>query len=135
VTDIQKSIAVEKVDPNHGLVFGWAIICQQIDADGVASDYYDTQNDHISEAEMLAASVSFMKSARTSKEMHKGESVGCVLFATPVTAELAKIWKTDKTGLWIGVHYDDPAIIAKYADGTYSGFSIGGMAVVEEQAE
>ncbi len=114
-------IEVCKVDPELGLVFGFAIICK---VDGV--NYFDTQGDHIPERAMLKASMAFMKSERTSTDMHEGDD-GQVVFAFPLTAEVAKALEieTEKTGLLIAMQ-PSPEVFAKFKDGTYTGFSIGG---------
>lgn len=50
-----------KVNSELGVVFGYAIVCREKDAAGNWVDHYDTQDHHISEEEMLRASVEFAK--------------------------------------------------------------------------
>jgi hypothetical protein len=52
-----------KVDDSLGVVFGYAIVCREKDADGNWVDHYDTQGHHIPEDEMLKASVDFAQQA------------------------------------------------------------------------
>jgi hypothetical protein len=126
----QKYATVLKVDDGLGLVFGWAIVCKQ---DG--EDYWDLQGDFIPEASMLAAATDFMGTARVSKEMHAGDETGTVLFAFPLTEDIAKAFgvETKTTGLMIAVKPHDAATLAKFRDGTFTGFSIGGRRVEDEE--
>lgn len=48
-----------KVDSELGVVFGYAIVCRQKNAEGEWEDHYDTQGHHIPEDEMLKASIEF----------------------------------------------------------------------------
>lgn len=120
--DFRVSAEVCKVDQGLGLVFGWAIVCKQ---DGV--EYFDLQEEHVPEQGMLEASLDFMLDRRVSKEMHAGESQGTVVFAFPLTTEIAKAFEitTKKTGLIIGVK-PNASMLAKFVSGELTGFSIGG---------
>jgi len=115
-----------KVDTSLGLVFGFAIVCKE---DG--EDHFDLQGDHIPEHVMLKGSFGFAKSARVAKEMHQGDQIGSVDFLFPMTTEIAESLEmtTKRTGLLIAMRPDEPEVLAKFADGTYTGFSIGGRAV------
>jgi Putative phage serine protease XkdF len=126
------SARVCKVDEGHGLVFGYAIVCKK---DG--QDYYDLQDDHIPEDAMLDAAVGFMAGERTAKEMHDGDAIGSIVFAMPLTTDIAKAFgiETRTTGLMIAMKPSDPAVLAKFKDGTYTGFSMGGSRVTDEHVE
>jgi hypothetical protein len=126
----QKFVEVLKVDDSFGLVLGWAIVCKKGGA-----DYYDLQEDHIPEESMLGASVDFMQAGAMAKEMHVGEGKGSVLFAFPLTTEIAKAFglETKITGLMIAMKPDNAAMLAKFKDGTYTGFSIGGYRITDEE--
>jgi len=123
---------VLKVDDGHGLVLGYAIICRQ---DG--EDYFDLQGDHIPEDAMLGATVDFMLKSGAAKVMHVGDVAGRIVFAWPLTTDIAKAFEivTATTGLMIAMKPDDPAVLAKFRDGTYTGFSIGGSRVKDEELE
>lgn len=123
---------VAKVDKGLGLIFGWAIVCTEDDR-----PYYDTQGDYIPEDVMLKASSDFMQSDRVSLDMHNGESEGQVVFAMPITKEIADSMGilTDKTGLMIAVKPDSDAMLERYAKGEYTGFSIGGKVYSSEDVE
>ncbi len=116
-----------KVDETLGLVFGFAAVSK---VDG--EDHYDRQGDHIPEHVILKGALKFAKGERVAKEMHKGESVGDVVFLFPLTTEIAKSLdiQTKTTGLLIAMQPDDPAVMKKFQEGTYTGFSIGGLAKI-----
>lgn len=120
-TSFQKAQVV-KVDSNLGLVFGFAIVST---SDG--EPYFDLQGDHIPDDAMLKAATDFMEHSRTAKAMHAGEKAGSVVFAFPLTAEIAKSLDitTKRTGLLIAMK-PDADMLSKFVDGTYTGFSIGG---------
>lgn len=126
--EFEQGAKVIKVDETHGLVLGWAIISK---LDG--EDYFDLQGDHIPEDAMFAASVDFMANSRVSKEMHQGGPDGTVLFAFPMTEEVAKAFglETKTTGLMVALR-PSPDVLAKFKDGTYTGFSIGGRRIEDK---
>lgn len=129
MADFEATVAdVVKVDETHGLVLGFAIVCKK---DGV--DYFDLQDDHIPEDSMLAAAVDFMANSRVAKEMHRGDSVGSVLFAFPLTTDIAKAFgiETKTTGLMIAMK-PTPDVLGKFKDGSLTGFSIGGKRLKDE---
>lgn len=112
-----------KADEVLGLVFGWAIVCTE---DG--QPYHDLHGDFIPEPVMLKAALKYVESGAAAKEMHLGGDVGRVAFVWPLTADIAAAMgiASRQTGLMIAMKPDDPAIIEKFKNGTYSGFSIGG---------
>lgn len=122
---------VAKVSDELGLVFGWAIVSK---VDG--EDYFDVQGDHIPEDSMLAAAADFMQNSRVAKEMHTGDQVGDVVFAFPLTGEIAKAMDIDTkyTGLMLAMKPSDDAVLEKFRSGEYGGFSIGGKRGKDEDA-
>jgi hypothetical protein len=124
-----------KVDDELGLVFGFAIICK----DESGEDYFDTQGDHVPEDSMLTASTDFMLNERAGKVMHCGDAVGKVVFAWPLTTEIAKTFgiETKRTGLMIAWKPNDKATLKRFKEGgDLKGFSIGGSyGTVEELAD
>lgn len=123
---------IVKVDSTLGLVLGYAIVCKNN-----GKEYYDTQGDHITEEAMLEAATDFMQKGRTVKEMHAGKGKGTVVFAWPMTTDVAKAFgmKVKKTGLLVAIKPDDPDILEKFRTGEYTGFSIGGSRVEDEEIE
>lgn len=127
------SLKIIKVDDCLGLLFGFAIISKM---DG--EDYYDLQDDHITEDAVLKAALDFSAySDRAAKLMHAGWPIGRVVFMFPLTDEIAKALdiKTNKTGLIIGIKVHDEKILEAYQEGTFTGFSIGGKIVSIEDIQ
>lgn len=120
-----------KVDEDLGLVFGWSIICNES-----GEPYFDQQQDHIPEDAMLKAAADFMSRSRTVKNMHAGEKTGEVVFAWPMTADIAKAMgiQTETTGLMIAIKPNDPETLQKFKDSVWTGFSIGGSRIKDEDA-
>lgn len=134
VTEKQIIAKVNRVDEELGVVFGWAIISK------VKGElYFDLQGDHIPEATMLKAAARFMGGDRVAGNMHtwKGDGphkIGTVVFAFPLTDEIAKAIhvSSDQTGLLLGMKVDEPSVLQKFKSGEYTGFSIGGYRVDDE---
>lgn len=131
-TEHLQTSQVLKVDSDLGLVFGFAIVSNE-----GGEPYYDVQGDHIPEDSMLKAATSFMERSRVAKEMHQGEQVGDVLFAFPLTSEIASSLDitTKRTGLLIAMKVRDEETLRKFRDGELTGFSIGGRRISDEEVE
>lgn len=126
----KQDVRICKVDDALGIVFGWAIVCK---VDG--EDYYDLNVDkngervpeHIPEDAMLKATIDFMGGDRAGNEMHKGPDKGSFVCAWPLTTEIAKAMGITSKNTGLMVAYKPPAdVLAKFKDGTYTGFSIEG---------
>lgn len=122
---------IAKVDDELGLVFGFAIVCK---IDGEA--HFDSQGDHIPEDAMLKAAADFALSARVAKEMHSGDQVGAFTFLFPMTTDIAKSLgiTLEQSGLLVAMSAE-PDVLAKFKDGTYTGFSIGGARITDEEVD
>ncbi len=122
---------VLKVDESLGLVMGHAIICNK---DG--DPYFDLQGDHIPEESMLSAALDFMEHSQVAREMHSGDQAGTVVFAWPMTADIAKAFRivTDTTGLMIAMRPQED-MLAKFKSGELTGFSIGGLRLDDEEVD
>ena len=120
--EIRKFVKADSVDAKLGLVIGWAMVCKR---DG--EDYWDVQDNNIPETFMLKALVDFAENSRMAKEMHTGDAAGEYIFMFPMTTDILKaLGMTSKqTGALIG-YIPPPEVLAKFVDGTYTGFSIGG---------
>lgn len=137
------AVRVAKADKPLGLVFGWAIVCKQ---DGEA--YYDLNVDqagahagelipeHITEPAMLKAALGFTETEQAGNEMHAGPDKGHYPFVFPLTTDIAKALgiESKNTGLLIA-YKPPPDVFAKFADGTYRGFSIEGSRLDWEHHE
>lgn len=132
VNKFESNNKIIKVDESLGLVLGYAIISKQ---DG--EEYYDLQGDHIPEDAMLSAAVDFMSGARVVGDMHKTEEGGTVVFAFPLTTEIAKAFgiETKTTGLMIGIKPKNQKTLEKFKNGEYNGFSIGGERITDEEVD
>jgi hypothetical protein len=115
-------------DDSLGLVFGYAIICLE---DG--KPYYDSQDDHIPEESMLKAATNFMLTQRAAKEMHTGDPIGSIVFAWPLTTDIAERMgiQVKNTGLMIAMK-PSKEVFEKFKSGEYTGFSIGGQRIKED---
>lgn len=122
-------VELKKFDEDLGLVMGYIIICKE---DG--EDYFDLHGDHIPESSMLKAALDFMENSRRAKEMHTGDVSGSIVFAWPMTTDIAKAFdiSTKTTGLMIAMKPDEE-MLEKFQDGTLSGFSIGGFRGIDEE--
>lgn len=133
---------VLSVDEEHGLVIGWAIVCK---VDG--EDYYDLNIDaegvhkgkavpeHITEDCMFKAAAEAVEAGQLpGNDMHDGPDVGTYHFMFPMTTEIAKALDivTKRTGLLVG-YKPTPEVLAKFKNGTYTGFSIEGERVAHEE--
>ncbi len=128
--DLAKNFEVKiaKVDSKLGLVFGYAVICLKN-----GEQYFDLQDEHVPESVMLDFATDFMKNSRSAKAMHDGDDVGEVVFAFPLTTEVAKSLGIDakQTGLLIGMA-PNKETLQKFDDGEFTGFSIGGYALYQD---
>lgn len=128
---IIKSIEVKKFDEELGLVLGYAIISKEN-----GEPYFDLQGDYIPEDAMLKAATDFMENSAAVDEMHDFKKKGTIIFAWPLTTEIAKVFDIDtpRTGLLIAMKPNED-ILAKFKSGEYTGFSIGGERVIDEPVE
>jgi len=131
--ELQKNFEckVSKVDTDRGLVFGFAVVCMKN-----GKPYFDLQDEHVPESVMFDFAADFMKNSRSAKAMHDGEDVGQVLYAFPLTTEVAKAMgiQTEQTGLMIGMA-PDKETLTKFDKGEFTGFSIGGYAIYQDEGD
>ena len=129
---------ISKVDEGLGLVMGWGIVCSE-----QGEPYYDLQGDHIPDSSMIEAVTDFMKSARIAGVQHAedgdGDTVvkGTIVHSFPLTADIAGAFgiTCQKTGWMVAMHPSDPAVLAKFRNGEFTGFSIGGKRITDEVVE
>lgn len=121
-------VQIKKFDEELGLVLGYAIISKEN-----GEPYFDLQGDYIPEESMLKAAMDFMENSAAVDEMHDFNRKGTVIFAWPLTTEIAKAFdiETPRTGLLIAMKPNDE-ILGKFKSGEYTGFSIGGERIVDE---
>jgi hypothetical protein len=144
LADLQNKIVkvndVISVDEEHGLVFGYAIVSKIANAAGELEDYYDlnVDQDGVHKGQRVPEHITESVGTHVpGNDMHAGPDVGSYYFMFPVTTEIAKAlgWEVKKTGLVVGYHPGDDAMLAKFKNGTYTGFSIEGERVTAEEIE
>lgn len=130
---------VLSVDNDHGLVIGFAIVSTldgepyfdlNIDHDGVHKG--ERVPEHIPDDAVLEAYVDVRKSesALPGNVMHAGPDSGIYYDLFPLTAEIAKALEitTKRTGL-LCIYKPEADVLAKFKNGTFTGFSIEGARV------
>lgn len=134
---------IAKVDEGHGLVIGYAMVCK---VDG--QDYYDLNVDqegphvgkrvpeHIPEDSMFDCAVEAASTGihMAGNDMHEGPDSGSYYFMFPLTTEIAKALDIEakRTGLLVA-YKPEPEVLAKFRDGTYTGFSIEGARITYQE--
>lgn len=126
---------IAKADTSLGLIFGWGIVCKV-----GGEEYFDLQDDHITEEAMLEGTTDFMKAERVAMDMHLGEEAilpGLITHSFPLTEEIAKSFgiSCDRSGWMVAMEPQDPEVVEKFAKGEYTGFSIGGVCLEGEEVE
>ena len=124
------AVRVVKVDESLQTVFGFAVVSTV-----GGKPYVDSQGHHIPEAAMIRAAANYMAGDRPALKMHGSETAGKIIFAWPLTADIARAFDIacDKTGLMVGMMCE-PDTFAKFKNGTFTGFSIGGEGKIVEAA-
>lgn len=120
---------VAEADDSLGLVFGWLMVCQKRDEDGVLKDYEDVHKNVIDPDGMVEALLDYMLNSRTTRAMHKGQPRGEAAFAFPWTEDIAKAYGIEgfpMTGAMFAAKPDAESL-EKFRSGEYTGFSIGGV--------
>lgn len=132
------NVKVNKVDNSLRMVFGWGSICKKRNQEtGQLEIYTDTDNEQFPEDVTLKAWLDFMNSdQRIMDNMHNGQPVGKVVFAFPMTEDIAASFglvdKLDQTGVIVGTLITDDEVLKKFQTGEYTGYSIGGTAYYED---
>ncbi len=119
-----------KVDEKLGLVFAWGMVCSK-----GGKPYRDLDGERITVPEMLKSVTDFAaNSERPTDEMHDAEADGTVVHSFPMSNEIAKAFgitfdasdPDQVTEGWMVAAKPSDEVLAKFADGTYTGFSVGG---------
>lgn len=115
------------VKASDELVWGWAFVSQLN-----GEPYVDLQGDILDEESMLEVAKDFMSGARALDTQHDERATGEVVFGLPMTADIAKAFGIETTthGFMVAVR-PAPDVMAKIKDGTYTGFSLGGLGTRE----
>lgn len=115
-------VRVEKVSTDLGIVFGYGIVCKEN-----GEPYFDTDDQHTPEDEMLFASAAYMSGDRVAKDGHRGSAVGQCIFGFPMTEEIADSLDivAKRHGFLVGMRPRSD-LLEKFASGERTGFSMGG---------
>lgn len=135
---VEHEYKISKVDQGLGLVFGWGQVTKERTEKGL-EDFYDSDNDCFAEEGLVEAWDGLMSEGRVLKANHHGEQVGDVVFAFPLTEDIAKSLGFDvdtlpRTGTIVGVRPQSD-IFAKYESGEWDSFSVGGEIIEMEEPE
>ena len=124
--DFTIRVPVSKRDGKIQVAYGWA----SVSVDG-GEPVIDHQGDVIETTELRKALHEYMRGDRAAKVNHEGEPVGDVVEAIIIDAEIAKALgaPADKEGMFVGMHFPDPAVWARVESGELPEFSIHGTAV------
>lgn len=123
---VSKFARVVKTDDELGLVFAWAVTSQT-----KGEDYYDLQDDNlVADDEFIKVAAEFMENGGATDQMHDRNQDGRVVFAMPMTPEIAKAFgvQADTYGLMVALK-PSPEVFAKFKSGEYTGLSIDGTGV------
>lgn len=120
------------IDKANTLIFGWAVISE---IDG--QEFFNVHDTHVpANQELLKAAMDYATDRDAKVLMnHTGAPVGELLFAFPVTSEIAAAmgFTSKFNGLLVGIKANE-TLLAKFEDGTLTGFSpfISGESEVTE---
>lgn len=119
---VKATARVAKLSDELGLVFGWALTTK---ANG--ADYWDLHGDNIVEDDLIKVAAAFMENGGAADTNHDRQQDGRVVFAMPLTAEVAKAFgiQTDTHGLMIAIKPSAEDYQA-FKRGELTGFSIDG---------
>lgn len=123
--EVSATARLVKTSDELGLAFFWAFTTTEKDG----SDHYDLHGDQVlADNDMIKAAAAFMEKGGAADEMHDSEQTGRVVFAMPMTPEIAKAYgvETKTSGLMVALR-PSPDAMAKLKDGTYTAVSIAGL--------
>lgn len=124
----KRKFAIMKSDDDRHLAFGWANVSVRTDGELVE----DWQEDIIEPEDLEKAAYNFVELYREGGEMHERGGaavlVESVVFTEEKLAAMGIPAGTLPIGWWIGFRVLDDDVWEKVKDGTYSMFSIEGVA-------
>ena len=119
-----KQVKIEKVDDELRIAYGWAYVCEE-----GGQIVADVSEQCVTEVELRKAVHGFARSLPLGTVLHKqlaGQVVDTIFFSKSVQQALGV--DLGKVGWFVGVHVLDDEAWAGVKDGTYTAFSIGGIA-------
>ena len=122
LVEVTKSFALDpdttSFDEGLNTLFGFAVVST---ING--KPYFDLHGDHIP-VDVIAKSVSETGGFIGADYQHNGEVVGNAAHNMPVFEDFGLIDKGGRTGLYVGIKYDDPNVLEEHKEKGVSGFSI-----------
>jgi hypothetical protein len=124
---IALAVGTAKADEDWRYIAGWASLVE-VGGEPVV----DAQGHSIGVGELRDADHAFLDGERAGLVEHRGSRAMRVVESTVITPEIAEAMgmQTDRSGWWVAAMVDDLDVWAKVKDGTLTGLSIGGSAVV-----
>ncbi len=123
-----KNVPIMKIDDEKRQVFGWASVAVRVSGEVVE----DFQDDVIDIEVLEAAAYEYTSHFGTAGEMHEKADVGRLIESVVFTKEKAKAMgippEVLPQGWWVGYVIHDDSVWEKVKNGTYSMFSIEGVA-------
>lgn len=129
-SEITATARFVKAVPALGLAFFWAF--KSTDENGDA--YHDLQGDQVvADDDMIEAAMRFMEDGGLVDQQHDESTIGKVVFAMPMTPDVAKAFSIDtkQSGLMVALKAS-PDVLEKLQSGEYTGVSIAGRGEREE---
>lgn len=123
--EVSATARLVKTSDELGLAFFWAFTSTNPDG----SEHFDLHSDQVlADNDMIKAAAEFMEKGGAVDEMHDSAQTGHVVFAMPMTPEIASAYgvTTKTSGLMVAIRPSAEAM-AKLKDGTYSAVSIAGL--------
>ena len=123
MSETKKTESVVKTNKKLGLVFGYGYPNKNEDG----SHYTDLHGDQITDEAITKMALGFAKSEKTALVGHdKTKTAGVVPFIMPITEDVKKaINEMEGTGLFIGMHIEDPEVLELVEKAKLPAFSIG----------
>lgn len=127
-TEVQKTVAIAKIDDERQVAFGWAYQYEKGDGERIV----DHSGEFIKGDDLEDAAYVFNLNFREGDEVHtedvKAHLIESVVF-TPEKLEALGLAKDALPhGWWTGWYIPDAKVFGKVKDGTYAMLSIGGWA-------
>lgn len=130
---VSMHVSIEKQDEIRGLVFGWAKWSEDPENRGYLLT--DTQGDVITPEDLEDSAYEYVLTSRDAGEMHVTKGAATLVESFMVTPEKLHQMGLEADALpigwWVGYKVHDEDVRKRIADGTYTGFSVEGLAVRE----
>jgi len=124
-TDFEMNVRIIKSDLSEAKRLVYGVVAEP--------NSVDTQNHTVSSDEIEKAAHNFLANFRRIDEMHDFvEGAGTLVESFITLTDMDMNGETIKAGSWVIVTKATDEIFAKIVDGTYTGYSLAGLAILEE---